>query len=336
MKTLRVGGGLTAASLMFLATFSTHAQWFDQGPVLTVTEENDVIARTDRHYSQGFKISYLHRDNSVPEWLKNCADSFPSWGYTPEAVKIGTQFGQSIYTPHDLDAPGIVTNDRPYAGWLYTGFIVQRRGLTDGNRPVLENFQLDLGIVGCESLAEAAQDWTHDDPPNGWDNQLETEVGFAFKYMRAWLFSPQRKGSRCFDFIPHVGFSLGNIDTSFRIGGTVRLGVNLPDDFGVQNVNSLATPEGGLSPSRENSRWGFYVFGSAEGSAVAYNQFIDGNMFRSSHDVSREPLVGELEGGAVFVMNHLEIGASIVWRTEEFERQDEAHVFGSLFLKVKL
>jgi hypothetical protein len=335
MKTSNVGR-LAPVCLFFLMTFAAQAQWFDQGPVFVVTEENDSPADTDRHYTQGFKMSYLCTDNHAPDWLKNSADAIPTWGFSQEAIKIGTQLGQNIYTPSDKRATAVVPDDRPYAGWLYTGFILQRRGLTAGKRPALESFQMDIGVVGCPSLAEQIQDGVHSDiEPQGWSHQLDTEPGLALKYMRAWVFSPQREGPRTFDFIPHAGFSLGNIDTSLRAGGIVRWGKNLPDDFGVQTINSLATTEGGLSPKRQG-RWGFYVFGGGEGSAVAYNEFLNGNVFHDSHDVTPEPLVGEAKAGIGLVSERVEIGVTWLWRTKDFTDQKETDMYGSIACKVKL
>lgn len=327
--------GLPATGLFLLATFVAHAQWFDQGPVFSVTEENDAVAFTDRHYTQGIKFSYLHTDNRVPDWINKCANVIPTWGFSQHAIRIGTLIGQNIYTPEDLAASDVVTNDRPYAGWLYTGFMLHRRGLTADKWPTLESFEFDIGVVGPQSLAEEAQDWVHPDIPHGWRNQIGPEPGFAFKYFRAWLFSPELSKSRHFDFIPHAGFSLGNINTSFRAGGTIRLGFNLPDDFSMQTINSLAITDGGRSQSH-GGRWGIYVYGNAEGSAVAYNEFIDGTLFCDSHHVTREPLVGELTCGGAIVTPYVEIGAVYAWRTREFTKQDGWDRYGSVYIKVKL
>lgn len=313
-----------------------QAQWFDQGGVLSITEENDIVAATDRHYTQGFKLAYLCEDNYLPLWLKPAADVLPTWGYSLRASKIGWLIGQSIYTPAELLTAQLQVNDRPYAGWLYTGFALQRRGLTDAGRPVLESCQLEIGVVGPLALAEESQDLAHEQQPQGWLNQIQTEPGVALKYLRAWVISPQIEGPRLFDFIPHAGFSLGNIDTSLRIGGKVRLGINLPEDFGLQMVNSLATTEGGYSPKHEGGSWGCYVFGGVEGRAVAYSEFLNGNMFRESHDVTPKPLVAQISGGAALTYERFEVGATWVWTTKEFKGQQRQDSFGALVFKVKL
>ena len=200
----------------------------------------------------------------------------------------------------------------------------------------MESFQADVGVVGPPALGEQAQHWAHRDSPNGWHNQIHTEPGLALKYYRAWLFSPQRDDPRSLDFIPHAGFSLGNIDTSLRVGGIIRVGINLPDDFGPQTINSLTTAAGGHSVERRASPWGFYLFAGAEGRAVAYNEFLNGNLFRSSHHVTPETLVGEIKGGGALQYKHLEVGAGLVWISDEFKGQSGSDVFGTLFLKVKI
>ncbi len=325
---------LAIASVVLLVSIASPAQWFDQGAVLSVTEENDIVATTDRHYSQGFKLAYLGADNYAPDWLKRAADKFPAFGYAPHALKLGIVVGQNIFTPDDLETVPPLATDRPYAGWLYAGFLMQRRGLTEAGRPVFESCQMELGVVGPPSLAEDAQVWIHPNRPRGWNYQLKTEAGFVLKYLRAWLISPQLEGPRTFDFIPHVGVSLGNIDTSLRVGAVARVGINLPEDFGLQPINSLATTEGGWSPNRRRI-WGFYIFGGVQGRAVGYNEFLDGNLFRHSRGVTPEPLVAQLSGGVVVTWNRIEIGAAGIFSTDEFKGQRNPDAYGSLFLKVK-
>ena len=138
-----------AAALVWGGASVSVAQWFDQGPVFTILEENDLVVDTDRHYTQGVKLTYLHADNRLPDWLAQLSHRIGAVGFSVQANRVGTQIGQSIYTPGDLSAPGLLTADRPYAGWLYTGLILQRRGLTPGNQLVLENFQLEIGRASC-------------------------------------------------------------------------------------------------------------------------------------------------------------------------------------------
>jgi hypothetical protein len=311
----------------------------NQGPVFTITEENDLVVDTDRHYTQGIKLSYLHSENHVPHWLETFSEKLPAIGFTASANRIGTQVGQNIYTPANISVTNLQSGDRPYAGWLYTGLIFQRRGLAAKRIPTLEHFQLDLGIIGPDSLAEEAQTWIHElrgfETPKGWDHQLHDEPGVALKYQRSWLLSPSADNPRYLDFIPHLGASLGNVETSFRMGATVRLGINLPDDFGVQTISSLMASEGGWSHDKKGGRWGFYAFSGLEGSAVGYTAFLDGNLFQSSPHVEHEPFVAEWKTGFVLVLSRVDTGFSYVYRTREFIGQQRDNGYGSVFAKIK-
>ncbi|MDB6111131.1 MAG: hypothetical protein JWR69_2881 [Pedosphaera sp.] len=314
----------------------SRAQVADQGPVFAFIEENDLVVKTDRHYTQGLKLSYLQADNDLPQWASCLASSLPTLGFTNGANKFGYEVGQNIYTPGDLQARQLLPHDRPYAGWLYAGLILQRRGLT-GPVAVLEHFQIDLGVVGPWSLAKESQTWVHElrgfALPQGWSNQLHNEPGLALKYERSWRVATPWKGTWGADFIPRAGTSLGNVDTSFRAAGTLRLGWHLPDDFGVQTVDSLTTPQGGLSYSDKAGFWGVYLFGGFEGKAVLYSTFLDGNLGQSSPSVVRVPWVGELHAGFAVILQRIQVGFSYVYQTRTFTEQSKRDSYGSVFLK---
>lgn len=311
----------------------------NQGPAFTVVEENDLVVDTDRHYTQGIKLSYIHSENHVPHWLEKLSDKLPELGFDISALRVGTEIGQNIYTPGNITITNLQPNDRPYAGWLYTGLIFQRRGTTADRFPTLEHFQLDLGIVGPDSLADQAQTWVHElrgfETPKGWANQIHDEPGFALKYQRTWLLSPSTEDPRYFDFLPELGCSLGNVETSFRAGGTIRAGLNLPDDFGVQTISSIMTSEGGWSSDHKGGRWGAYLFTGLEGWAVAHTIFLDGNTYESSPSVPHEPFVAEWKTGFVLVLSRVDTGFTYVYRTREFVGQQRDNGYGSVFVKVK-
>jgi lipid A 3-O-deacylase len=325
-----------ALSLALASPLLSLAQDFDQGPVFAFIEENDLVVKTDRHYTQGLKVSYLQADNDLPQWVSCLATKIPTFGFTNGANKFGYEIGQNIYTPADLQAKQLLPHDRPYAGWLYTGLILQRRGLA-GPIPVLEHFQIDLGVIGPWSLAKESQTWVHElrgfALPQGWSNQLHNEPGLALKYERSWRVATPWKGTWGADFIPRAGTSLGNVDTSFRAAGTLRLGWHLPDDFGVQTVDSLTTPQGGLSYSDKNGFWGFYLFGGFEGKAVLFTSFLDGNLGQASPSVVRVPWVGELHAGFAVILQRIQVGFTYVYQSRTFTEQTKRDSYGSVFLK---
>ena len=49
-----------------------------EGQVLAVADDNDALVGTDRHYTQGARISYLSRDDALPRWLQSFSSFLPN------------------------------------------------------------------------------------------------------------------------------------------------------------------------------------------------------------------------------------------------------------------
>jgi lipid A 3-O-deacylase len=325
-----------------LTALATNVRAADEqrGPFFAMTEENDIFSdhNQDRHYTQGLKLTYLGGDDDFPQWVKNASEALPRIGIDVSAQNLGFDFGQNIYTPQDLRTKALVKTDRPYGGWSYIGMFLQRRGEVDTTKiPVLESFEVDLGIAGPESLAGGAQVNFHEwfcpgKVPRGWRNQLEDEPGLLLKYERLWRLSFNDQTAHYIDLIPHVGGELGNIAILGNAGATLRLGWNLPDDFGVQVIDSPVSLGGGITPS--SPPFSFYAFGGADGRAVGHNLFLDGNTFRGGPSVDRVPWVADLSFGvAMRLCRHFELAYTRIERTREYVGQHNNDVFGSITAK---
>ena len=160
--TTRALGGLVLA--LWGAIDGTAAEpVYDRGAVLVFHEENDLFVNTDRHYTQGIRFAYLHEDGHMPLGFAGLNQWLPNWGFDVKSGRSGYSVGQNIYTPADLDSTALVPADRPYAGWLYLGAILQRNGVTRQRAvPVQESWELELGVIGPTSLARQAQTWVHE------------------------------------------------------------------------------------------------------------------------------------------------------------------------------
>jgi hypothetical protein len=85
--------------------------------------ENDVIAGTDRHYTNGFEFSYLSIEDHLWDWFRSGSAMLP--GVSGEDhLRVGLSLGQSIFTPDDTEAVQPLPDQRPYAGWLYAGVAI--------------------------------------------------------------------------------------------------------------------------------------------------------------------------------------------------------------------
>ncbi len=312
------------------------------GGTLGLYHENDTFAGTDRYYTSGAMMSW-----SSPN-LENFSDSpyakpfLPLFDLLPYINDADYQknlvfaIGQNIYTPDNTEATGLITDDRPYAGWLYVGM-----GLVWKNSQVRNALVFDIGVVGSWSQAEETQRRVHDlrgsDQVNGWGNQLHNELGVVLAYERIWRIPrlPRRSGFD-WEFLPHLGGAIGNVKTYANLGAELRFGLNLPDDFGtgvIGPASTTSTPVDGVMGAKQS--WfplGGYLFARVDGRAVGRNIFLDGNTFGDSHSVGHKPFVADLSVGLAFNYKNTKIAYAFVYRTREFDSQREGQVFGSVSL----
>jgi len=292
-----------------------------EGHRLQFSWENDATAGSDRHYTQGAKIHYLSSDSAVPGWLEGLSQGIPTPGFQAAGLKFGLEVGQEIYTPENLDATEPIRNDRPYAGWFYAAALLQRRGPGPADIPVMEQLRLDLGVIGPESYAAETQKIWHGRDPKGWDNQLKTEVGFALRYERSYLFRFRRNRWDA-DLLPSLNASLGSVDTHLGARATGRFGYNIPNEY---EAPGKKTPE----------EFGAYAFASTDGRFVLRDIFLDGNTWRSSHSVHKVPLVARISAGITLVLKSVELTASQTYVTQEFHGQHRPDSFGSVTVSFK-
>ena len=123
-------------------------------------------------------------------------------------------------------------------------------------------------------------------------------------------------------FLPEAGCDLGNVRTDFHAGGTLRMGYDIPNEFGV-------------NASRAGANWRMQALGSLHGQAVLLDIFLDENNFRRSPNVNKEPFIGEGRFGVAVTSRHMEVSVAHVQRTIEFSGQKHRDGFTSLTLTVK-
>ncbi len=310
------------------------------GGTLSIYFENDLFTGTDRYYTNGVKLAWSSPD------LANYSDSIyarpflPLFNVLPYINRKEYQknlvlaVGQNMYTPDNTEAFGPVKGDRPYAGWLYLGV-----GVVWKNAQVRNSLVFDIGVVGSWSFAQETQRLVHDfrglNHPNGWDNQLHNELGVVGVYEREWRWpNRERRSGLGWEFLPHAGIALGNVRTYANLGGELRAGLNLPDDFGTASIGPAATTstpvDGRQAAARSRYDLGLYVFARADGRVVAHDIFLDGNTFGNSASVDRKWFVADLSVGAAVNVKNTKLAYALVYRTKEFYGQKEGQLFGTV------
>ncbi len=322
--------------------------------------ENDLFAGADRHYTNGLRVSWLSPDGDTVEWLDLARDALESIALDEDnlsrgnkQVRFGVSLGQDIYTPEDRARTDVILDDRPYAGWLYGAaalHTITDHGMLDSTKTGLkdlESVELQIGMVGPWALGEQAQNLIHElrliDTFKGWDNQINNEPGIMLLYERKWRLAPPTPvlGSSDpawsgleIDFIPSVGASLGNVITEARTGGAVRLGWNIPENFGPPSLiqGGASFHEWGAATDGSFTDVSVYLFATAEGRYVARNIFLDGNTFEDSHSLHKRHWVGDLSLGLSVLLGPVNVSYASAFRTREFDGQDRLNRFGSVTL----
>lgn len=303
---------------------------------LTIYWENDAFAGTDRDYTNGFKVSWSTPfgemdKNSLPAWGPPFFAQLPFVGKANSKHAVSLSLGQDIFTPEDTDTATLVRDDRPYAGYTYLGAGFHSR---TGRRK--DNWELRLGVVGPASLAEKTQNVIHDlirtERAEGWDNQLENEpaVDLICESQWRWWSAPLAEGFGV-DLIPHLGGRIGTVNVYLNAGAEVRFGWDLPADFGSCPIRGGCESNSAFN-DRSVRRSNFHFFLSTDGKAVAHDIFLDGNLFRDSHSVDKEPFVAELMAGCAWQRGVMKLTYSYIYRTRQFETQDDNQTYGSLSL----
>lgn len=339
----------------------------------TARLENDLFAGTDQNYTNGVAFTAVSHDiagtlktECLPtpvrlqaELIKFLNPSFWSDAEnTANAQNVVVKFGQSMFTPKDPARTDLILEDRPYAGLLYVGMSWNRRKLEpQSNIEILDTREITFGVIGPMSLAEQAQNFVHDvigaEKFRGWQHQLKNEPALQLAIDRKFK---NYQGSGAItpgfsvDSIRSFGLRLGNIETSASLGIEGRIGWNLPNDFGTYPIRPGAEnrPPSASSIHRNLSdvnfvnakpRAGVHLFGTVETKLVLHDFSLDGNLFQSSHKVSRRPWLTQLSVGVSaqgLVAGHgVKVAAMRIFRSREFEEQDASHAFGSVAISIE-
>ena len=202
----------------------------------------------------------------------------------------------------------------------------------------LDSLELNVGVVGPASFAKETQSFVHDlvgsPKPAGWRHQLHNELGVMLIYDRQWQaqYLSEVWGMGV-DLTPHVGGTLGNVLTSLSCGTTLRFGRDLPSDYGPPSIRPSLPGSGFFRPTQN---FGWYLFAGVEGRYVAHSIFLDGNTFRNSHSVDREPWVGNVQVGLVLTWGEVRLSFTNIFRSNEFAEQKTSTEFGSISLSLRL
>ena len=340
-----IGAAFFLSLLSPVSDMAMSQEGKDKGfQTFTLHFENDTFFGTDYLYTNGMKLSWTSPgleneldDSSLNRWAYSLIGRLPFTNNPDLQRSVSLSIGQNIYTPEDTEQKELIEGDRAYAGVTYVS-----AGLHGKSTLQMNTWEVMLGMVGPHSYAGDTQKtihkWLNNDIPEGWSHQLEDEPVFnIFFERRRKLWHSGTSGGWGYDIIPNWGAGLGNLFIGAHAGAQIRFGWNLPNDFGKSLIRPGSDTNAPLDKQDPGSlkpfhRFGVHVFAGVDGVYMLRNLTLDGNTFRESHSVDREPVVGTFIAGVGFNIYRFNINFAHVYQTKEFETQEDEEEYGSMTL----
>lgn len=332
--------------LIFLILFST-ASWaedlnYKKSPLPSKTFsfffENDTFFDTDKEYTNGIRLSMTYA-NLPPRYLsvQNLLENIGKLTQFSEKSKkqaFSLSMGQNIYTPENTEATEIVKTERPYAGLTYIS-----AGIISTTSTQMQTIELSAGIVGPLSLAEKTQTTLHNafnwKEVMGWDNQLSNEPFLGLVYSKRWKIKQKSNQGFGFDIIPEMSATFGNAFIYLQSGIGLRVGYNIPNDFGTPRIRPATDTNFPLDEADPRfypkfERFGIYFFCNMDAKFVPRNILLDGNTFKSSHSVKRYPATGTTILGLGIIVHRFNIVYGHVFDSKLYKDQKDKQRYGTI------
>lgn len=336
IKNRRGSTRLFICSLLFLllAPVLAGAEPDNASATMTIYWENDLMAGSDRDYTNGLKViwgpGYTPPGDAsmLPKWSSKAAQRLPLVGARDQQLATSLAIAQEMYTPEDRESSTLLVDERPYAGWL--AFSAGLHGRTDRQKT---SYLLTIGLVGPLSLAEQTQKLIHvfldGVVANGWEHQLDNELTIDASLQSRWRFLPigSRRGFGL-ELIPHAGVRLGTTRTHAETGAEARIGWRIADDFGSCQLRDDCVPD---QKFEATAPFGIHLFSRINGRAVLRNIFLDGNTFRASHSVDKEHLIADISAGFAVQYRTFRTTYAYVYQSREYVGQTYNQEFGTLY-----
>ncbi len=221
--------------------------------------ENDFFNETDRYYTQGIQLSFIHpivRYSPFTKTLLKLKDAVNYYGIHAQ---------QDCFTPKSIRIDTIMFGERPYTG---TALISHSVNSLKKEKKLLLQTQLDLGGIGkcarCEDEQKAIHKATNNNRPLGWEYQLANDfvINCRAKLEKGIVYK------RNFELMLNGNARAGTLYTDLGMGLNARIGLFDP------YFNNL-----GLSNDPASRKFKIYGVFQTNAKLVGYNATLQGGMF---------------------------------------------------------
>ncbi|AUC84737.1 DUF2219 domain-containing protein [Polaribacter sp. ALD11] len=303
--------------ILFLGfTFGVFSQKKFSKEISFITE-NDLYTSTydDRYYTNGmfFSFKYLSEEKN-----KNLEKKIFEWGINHE-----------MYTPNRAVNLDIEDHDRPFAGYLYGSFSINK--IYKSNQSFKTTLQ--LGVIGSHSFSKELQGFIHNlygfEDAVGWKYQVKNALALNINAEYHKFLGKDKMNH--FD-LSWINFGkLGTVYTNISSGFLARIGFKPLQSL----ANSIA-----YNTNINNKNTSYYrevesfIFIEPTLRYVLYDATLQGSFLNTGSEVTSElvPLVFNLAIGLKFTVNRFNFGYTFNYNSNKSKdlRFDNGHKYGSI------
>ena len=288
-------------SSLLLICFTSYSQDEFSKEINFITDNDLYISKTkDRYYTSGIFLKYRYLSESKKE---NQAKRILEW-----------EIGQEMYTPLKSIVLNISEHDRPFAGYLYGGFGIQR---VYKNNSIF-NTNLRIGFIGPNSYARETQKIIHDiygfRDAIGWKHQINSALALNFntEYTKFLV----KDKTNYYDISWLNKAKIGTIYTNISTGFMGRIGFKQLQSI----LNSIAFNTN-LNNNSTNLKREIesFIYIKPMVRYALYDATLQGSFLNKGSDVTKEliPFVFHLEIGFKFTANRFHFGYSYQYHTNK-------------------
>jgi hypothetical protein len=279
--------------------------------------DNDLFIsiHQDRYYTNGMFFNYRYLSNKKHKKL--------------EKKIFEVQIGHHMYTPFKATVQQHMDHDRPFAGYLFGSFGVNR---FYKNKSILKT-SLKIGMVGPSAISKELQDLIHDiygyKKAIGWKYQIADAIGINLNvdYIKSLA------NDNTFDINWVNNFKLGTVYTDLSTGFYGRVGFKPLQGI----INSIAF-NGNLNNNKTNynNEIESFLYIKPMFHYINYDATIQGSFLNNNSPITFEiePFKFTTEIGIRFTTNRFNFGYSINYHTKKLKslRVPKGNFYGSLQL----
>ncbi|MEO9571196.1 MAG: lipid A deacylase LpxR family protein [Polaribacter sp.] len=306
---------------LFVATLTISQEKFSKE--ISFITDNDLYVSIirDRYYTSGIFLGYKYLSKNKKEAL--------------EKKIIEWQLKHEMYTPYKPTVTNILEHDRPFAGYLYGNFGVNR---VYKNEQILKT-SIQFGVIGSNAKAKEVQQFIHDiygfKKAVGWQYQIENALAINFKANYVKQLYKTQNNSLDISWVNNI--NIGTVYTNASTGFYSRVGLKP-----LQKLTNSITFGTNLNNEQNNSfreiESFFYINPMIR--YALYDATIEGSFLNTTSPVTKGlmPFIFNLEIGIKFTANRFNFGYAFIYNTSKSEglRYKYGHKYGAISINYLL